>query len=63
MSRLGIATRVIDKKPHRVLAGHADGLESRTLEILHSFDVGDEIWKESNKTEEFALWVRIKSQI
>ena len=32
-----IKARIIDSKAHRIQTGHADGLHSRTLEILDSF--------------------------
>ncbi|PWY71716.1 hypothetical protein BO70DRAFT_389570 [Aspergillus heteromorphus CBS 117.55] len=56
MARTGIKTLLIEKKSGRTLAGHADGLESRTFEILNSFGFGESIWMESNKTIDVCLW-------
>lgn len=47
MARCGIKTRVIDRREEHVRAGHADGIQCRTLEILESFDIVNQIWKES----------------
>ena len=47
MSRYGIKTRVIDKRNENMRAGQADGIQCRSLEIFDSFDVVDQIWKES----------------
>ncbi|KAL9626538.1 MAG: hypothetical protein Q9204_007226 [Flavoplaca sp. TL-2023a] len=47
MARCGIKTLVVDKRDVKVRAGHADGIQCRTLEILESFDLVDRIWKES----------------
>lgn len=47
MSRLGIHTRIVDKRGTKVFNGQADGLQSRSLEILHSFGFADRVWKES----------------
>ncbi|RAH75499.1 putative FAD monooxygenase [Aspergillus aculeatinus CBS 121060] len=58
LAQLNIKTLVIEKKSCRTLTGHADGLESRTLEILDSFGLADVIWKESNRTMEVCLWHR-----
>jgi 2-polyprenyl-6-methoxyphenol hydroxylase-like FAD-dependent oxidoreductase len=48
MSRLGINTRIIDKRPEKVQAGQADGIQARTLEIWDSFGIVDRIVKEGN---------------
>lgn len=57
MARTGVRTLLLEKSPSRTQSGHADGLESRTLEILDSFGIGERIWAESNLTMEVCLWV------
>lgn len=57
MAQTGVKSMIIDKKSCRTQVGHADGIESRTLEILDSFGVGETIWKDANKTVELCLWV------
>lgn len=54
---LGLKTRVIDKRATKIMLGHADGLQSRTLEIFNSFGFGDRIYKEANRMQEVCLWV------
>ncbi|PWY89454.1 FAD binding domain protein [Aspergillus sclerotioniger CBS 115572] len=56
MAQTGVKTLVIEEKPRRTLTGHADGLESRTFEILNSFGLGESIWMESNRTVDVCLW-------
>ncbi|KAI0123613.1 FAD binding domain-containing protein [Xylariales sp. AK1849] len=56
MSRLGIKTRIVDKRTDKVFSGQADGFQVRTLEILDSFGVGERVWKESNHMLEVAFW-------
>ncbi|KAI1431911.1 FAD binding domain-containing protein [Xylaria sp. CBS 124048] len=55
LSRLGVPTRIIDKRPEKVFAGQADGFQARTLEILDSFGI-DEVWKEANRIYEVSFW-------
>lgn len=58
MARTGIRTLVVEQKSRPTDAGHADGLESRTIEILDSFGLGSKIWDESNHTIDICLWVK-----
>jgi phenol 2-monooxygenase len=56
----GIKTKVVDKRTMKIEKGHADGLQSRTIEILHSFGFGcfgDGIYKEANRLQEVCFWV------
>jgi phenol 2-monooxygenase len=53
----GIKTKVVDKRTTKIEKGHADGLQSRTIEILHSFGFGDGIYKEANQLQEVCFWV------
>ncbi|CAG9952822.1 unnamed protein product [Clonostachys rosea f. rosea IK726] len=52
----GIKTKVVDKRTTKIEKGHADGLQSRTIEILHSFGFGDGIYKEANRLQEVCFW-------
>lgn len=58
MARAGIRTLVVDRNSGPTESGHADGLESRTIEILDSFGLGQKVWNESNHTTDICLWVR-----
>lgn len=48
LSRLGITTRIVDKRTGKVFSGQADGFQVRTLEMLDSFGIGERVWKEAN---------------
>jgi len=56
MSRLGVKTRIIDKRGTKIFNGQADGLQCRSLEIFDSFDFADRVWRESNHMLEINLW-------
>ncbi|KAK8113753.1 hypothetical protein PG999_005822 [Apiospora kogelbergensis] len=48
MARMGLKTRIIDKRNTKVFCGQADGLNARSLEMLDSLGFGDRAWKEAN---------------
>ncbi|KAI0016573.1 FAD binding domain-containing protein [Xylariomycetidae sp. FL0641] len=56
LSRLGVKTRIVDKRTDKVFSGQADGFQSRTLEVLDSFGVGERVWKEANHLTEVSFW-------
>ncbi|KAF7166589.1 hypothetical protein CNMCM5623_000184 [Aspergillus felis] len=56
MAQTGVRALLIEKRTSRTHIGRADGLESRTLEILDSFGIGQQIWDEANRTVEICLW-------
>ncbi|KAJ5577620.1 uncharacterized protein N7459_006584 [Penicillium hispanicum] len=49
-------TRIIDRKGGRTPTGHADGLQSRTLEILESFGIVDPILKQGVHDVDTCHW-------
>ncbi|KAL6792671.1 FAD binding domain-containing protein [Trichoderma sp. SZMC 28012] len=55
MARLGVNARVVEKRATPVAAGQADGIQSRTFEILDSFGL-DQIWRESTHVKEATFW-------
>jgi len=55
-SQYSITTRLIDHKPTKT-KGQADGLHSRTLEIMDSFGVVEPFLKQSYKVNEICSWV------
>lgn len=57
-SQYDISARIIDKKASRVLNGHADGVQARTLEIFDSFGFIDRPLKEGCHELEICSWVR-----
>ncbi|KAF5319543.1 hypothetical protein D9619_008576 [Psilocybe cf. subviscida] len=46
LARNGINVRIVDIRPSKILAGHADELQSRTLEVLKSYGLADKVFKE-----------------
>lgn len=62
-SEYNISARIVDMKSDRVQRGHADGLHSRTLEIMDSFGsygLADRIMRNSYHIKEICSWVRHK---
>ncbi|GKZ36861.1 hypothetical protein AbraIFM66950_008094 [Aspergillus brasiliensis] len=51
-----MTTRIIDKHPGRTATGHADGIQSRTLEILESFGLVDPIVRKGVQHAELCFW-------
>lgn len=58
-SQYQISFRIIDKNPARKPTGHADGIHSRTIEILDSFGIADHITKLGVPDVEKCYWVCI----
>ncbi|RFU79183.1 fad binding domain-containing [Trichoderma arundinaceum] len=56
MAKLGIKTRVVDKRTGKVVSGQADGFQCRTLEIFDSFGIGQKVWQEANHMLEVSFW-------
>lgn len=59
MARCGVNARVIDKKGTKVFKGHADGLRSRTLELLDSIGVAQRVLQEGHEVFSMTSWVSI----
>lgn len=57
MARLGVSTRIVDKRGTKIFSGQADGLQCRSLEIFDSFGFADRVWKEANHMLEICMWV------
>ena len=56
-AQYNMSTRIIDQKADRTQTGHADGLHSRTLEILDSFGIVDKILKQGVSGFDECYWV------
>lgn len=56
LARMGIKTRIIDKRVDRVNSGQADGLQSRTFEMLDSLGIGQDLWRRANHMLEIRFW-------
>ncbi|EJU03726.1 hypothetical protein DACRYDRAFT_115073 [Dacryopinax primogenitus] len=46
LAREGISVRVVDKRPENIPAGQADGIQPRTIEVLHSYGLADKLLAE-----------------
>lgn len=62
-AQYNLSTRIIDQKSGRTSTGHADGLQSRTLEILESFGIVDPILKQGAPEVDMCYWVRATTQL
>lgn len=61
LTRLGLPSTsliCIDSRPHQTLAGNADGVNGRTLEILGQLGLESRILKEGTPFAESTLWMR-----
>nr|WNS47927.1 CapL [Capnodium sp. TTI-000886] len=60
MARCGISVRIIDKDPNPLLHGRADGMRSRTVEMLDSMGSGmqETVTKESFPMLSSSSWMR-----
>ncbi|KAJ5111668.1 hypothetical protein NUU61_001298 [Penicillium alfredii] len=57
-----MSTRIIDRKRGPTKTGHADGLQSRTLEILESFGIVDPILKQGVPDVDTCHWATKNSE-
>lgn len=55
MARLGVKTRIVDKRGTKVFNGQADGLQCRSLEIFDSFGFADRGFRTPGSTA-LACW-------
>ena len=56
-----MSTRIIDQKEGRTETGHADGIQSRSLEILESFGIVDSILKQGIPNVDMSHWVSTRT--
>jgi len=52
----GITTRIIDKRPGRLIIGQADGIQARSVETFQAFGFADRIIAEAYRITEMAFW-------
>ncbi|KAL4894293.1 FAD binding domain-containing protein [Aspergillus ambiguus] len=55
-TQYNIRTRIIDQKETRTPTGHADGIQSRTMEILDSFGLANRILEQGVAPAEECYW-------
>lgn len=51
-----VNTRIIEKRPHRLQLGQADGIQSRSVETFQAFRFAHEITDEAYEITEMAFW-------
>ncbi|GAA5854304.1 hypothetical protein JCM8547_001772 [Rhodosporidiobolus lusitaniae] len=56
LSKLKIKTRIIDKRSVKVLAGQADGVQCRTVEVFQSFGFAHRLVEEGAHINEVVFW-------
>lgn len=49
LARAGVNVKVIDKRPVKIAAGQADGIQPRTIEVLQSYGLADRLLKEGTQ--------------
>lgn len=49
LSSFGINVRIIDQRPTSIVAGQADGIQPRTIEVLQSYGLASRLLKEGNQ--------------
>ncbi|GGG76513.1 FAD-dependent monooxygenase [Corynebacterium pelargi] len=51
-----VHTRIIDRRPHRLEIGQADGIQARSVETFQAFGFAKEITDEAFRITEMAFW-------
>ncbi|SRR5690625_183657 len=51
-----IHTRIIDRRPHRLKIGHADGIQARSVETFQAFGFAGRLTEEAYRITEMAFW-------
>ncbi|KAF7628385.1 hypothetical protein AFLA_003744 [Aspergillus flavus NRRL3357] len=60
MARCGVKTRIIDARATKVFRGHADGMQTGTLEIFDSFGIVDDLYNKAAPSVEMTIWAGSK---
>ncbi|RDB15345.1 Phenol 2-monooxygenase [Hypsizygus marmoreus] len=56
LARTGINVRIVDKQPSKVMAGQADGIQPRTIEVLQSYGLAQRLLQEANQVHTAAFY-------
>ncbi|HLT84043.1 MAG TPA: FAD-binding monooxygenase [Phototrophicaceae bacterium] len=51
-----VHTRIIDRRPHRLKIGHADGIQARSVETFQAFGFAGRLTDEAYRITEMAFW-------
>ncbi|KAK0466825.1 FAD binding domain-containing protein [Desarmillaria tabescens] len=56
LAKAGVNFRIIDKRPDKVVAGQADGIQPRTIEVLQSYGLAQRLLGEGNQIHMAAFY-------
>ncbi|KAJ7140287.1 FAD binding domain-containing protein [Mycena crocata] len=56
LARAGVNVRIVDRRPSKVAAGQADGIQPRTIEVFQSYGLADRLLKEGNQMHVAAFY-------
>lgn len=56
LAKTGVNCRIIDQRPDKVLAGQADGVQPRTIEVLQSYGLAQRLLEEGNQIHMAAFY-------
>ncbi|KIM90285.1 hypothetical protein PILCRDRAFT_812015 [Piloderma croceum F 1598] len=56
LAKAGVKVRIIDKKSNKISAGHADGIQPRTIEVLQSYGLADRLLRDACQLHMVAFW-------
>ncbi|KAH7106134.1 FAD binding domain-containing protein [Auriculariales sp. MPI-PUGE-AT-0066] len=56
LARGGVRVRIVDKRPEKVMAGQADGIQPRTIEMLQSYGLAEELLRHGNQMHMAAFY-------
>uniref|UniRef100_A0A8H7NQR9 FAD-binding domain-containing protein n=1 Tax=Bionectria ochroleuca TaxID=29856 RepID=A0A8H7NQR9_BIOOC len=56
LARCGVKARIIDTRATKVFRGHADGMQTGTLDIFDSFGIGEDLYENAAQAVEMTFW-------
>lgn len=56
LARYGVSVLPVERQTTKVISGHADGIQPRTLEVLRQLGLSDEIFRQGNPNWRIAFW-------
>ena len=56
LASANVNVRIIDKRPKKVAAGQADGIQPRTIEVFQSYGLAERLLREGNQMHMAAFY-------
>ncbi|OAX36141.1 hypothetical protein K503DRAFT_793556 [Rhizopogon vinicolor AM-OR11-026] len=56
LAAAGINVKIVDQRQSKVTSGQADGIQTRTIEVLQSYGLGERLLKEGYRVQMFAFY-------